>query len=66
VLLDVSRLHALPPQPADAFLAFAAQSSDVTDVFVAGRPLMRNRELLTIDEERVQSEVLRLHRSRSQ
>jgi 5-methylthioadenosine/S-adenosylhomocysteine deaminase len=66
VLLDVSGLHALPPQPADAFLAFAAQSSDVTDVFVAGRPLMRNRELLTIDEERVQSEVLRLHRSRSQ
>jgi 5-methylthioadenosine/S-adenosylhomocysteine deaminase len=64
VLLDTKGSHVLPPHPAEAMIAFSSQASDVTDVFVAGRPLLRNRQLLTIDEERVQSEVIRLRSGR--
>lgn len=62
VLLDTERSHTWPPHAPVATVAYAADSTDVTDVLVDGRPLMRNRELLTIDEERVQSEVARLLR----
>jgi 5-methylthioadenosine/S-adenosylhomocysteine deaminase len=62
VLLRLDVPHATPSGDAFATLAFSSQSSDVTDVFVGGRPLMRESRLLTIDEERVQSEVDRLLR----
>jgi 5-methylthioadenosine/S-adenosylhomocysteine deaminase len=60
VLVDLEGVHAVPLHDAASTLVFASQASDITDVFVRGRPLMRNRRLLTIDEERVQSEVARL------
>ncbi|MCX6099344.1 MAG: amidohydrolase [Candidatus Bipolaricaulota bacterium] len=60
VLMDVEGSHTAPPHDATSTLVFASQASDVTDVFVGGRPLLRDRRLLTIDEERVQSEVARL------
>jgi 5-methylthioadenosine/S-adenosylhomocysteine deaminase len=36
-------------------LVYAAKSSDVTDTIVNGRPLMRNRRLLTLNEEAVKA-----------
>jgi len=62
VLLDSNRSHVCPRHDPIPTVVYAAASSDVTDVIVDGRILMRDGELLTIDEERVQSEVERLHR----
>jgi len=59
VLLDATKTHSWPPHDPVSTLAYAAAGSDVTDVIVGGRILMKNRKLLTIDEERVQSEVNR-------
>jgi 5-methylthioadenosine/S-adenosylhomocysteine deaminase len=55
VLVDISPLHNAPrfrrdPDGIYAQLIYAAKSSDVTDVMVNGRWLMRNRQLLTLDE----------------
>ena len=60
VLVDLERVHTLPVYDPLSTLIYAAQSSDVTDVIVGGRFLMRDRELLTIDEEKVKHEVKRL------
>jgi 5-methylthioadenosine/S-adenosylhomocysteine deaminase len=60
VLIDARGTHAAPPHDAASTLLFAAQCGDVTDVFVDGRALLRDRRLLAIDEEWVQSEVARL------
>src|SRR3990172_2845693 len=53
-LIDTSGLHNQPqfshdPDAAYSRLVYAAKSSDVTDVMVEGRWLLRGRELLTID-----------------
>ena len=62
VLVDTGGSHMHPRHDPISAMAYAAESADVTDVVVDGRILMKNRELLTIDEERVQSEVERLLR----
>jgi 5-methylthioadenosine/S-adenosylhomocysteine deaminase len=59
VLIDATEGHSWPPHDPVSTLAYAAAASDVTDVIVDGRILMKDGELLTIDEERVQSEVNR-------
>jgi len=60
VLFDTDRIHTTPPHDAAAMLAYAANSGDVTDVYVDGKALLKDGELRTIDEERVKSEVRRL------
>jgi len=60
VLFDTDRLHTTPSHDPAGLLAYAADGLDVTDVMVDGRWLMKDGELLTIDEERVKSEVKRL------
>ncbi len=62
ILIDRDPLHAIPHHDPLATLVFASNALDVTDVLVNGRWLMRNRELRTIDEERVRSEVEGLRR----
>ena len=57
ILIDREPLHSIPRHDPLATLVFAANALDVTDVLVDGRWLMRNRELRTIDVERVRSEV---------
>jgi 5-methylthioadenosine/S-adenosylhomocysteine deaminase len=57
VLIDREPLHSTPRHDPLATLVFAANALDVTDVLVDGRWLMTNRELRTIDIERVRSEV---------
>ena len=60
VVFDTSGVHATPEHDAEAMIAYASQSADVTDVWVDGKPLLECGELRTIDEERVKSEVRRL------
>lgn len=55
ILVDVSPLHNSPrfrrePDGIYAQLVYAAKSTDVTDLMVNGRWLMRGRHLLTLDE----------------
>ncbi len=54
ILVDLKTLHNSPqfrndPDSVYAQLVYAAKSTDVTDVMVNGKWLMRSRELLTID-----------------
>ncbi|RJP54806.1 MAG: amidohydrolase [Anaerolineaceae bacterium] len=55
ILVDTSPLHNSPrfkrdPMNAYAQLVFASKSTDVTDVMVNGKWLMRGKELLTLNE----------------
>lgn len=56
ILVDISPVHNSPhfrhdPNAPYAQLIYAAKSTDVTDVMVHGRWLMRERQLLTVNEE---------------
>jgi 5-methylthioadenosine/S-adenosylhomocysteine deaminase len=55
IIVDVSPAHNSPhyrrdPNNAYAQLVYASKSTDVTDVMVNGKWLMRNRQLLTLEE----------------
>lgn len=49
IAIDLSAANTQPVYNVLSHLAYAANSDQVTDVFVAGRALMRNRLLLTVD-----------------
>jgi 5-methylthioadenosine/S-adenosylhomocysteine deaminase len=53
ILLDTRAAHWRPRHDLAAGLVYAAHPSDVRHVMVAGRLLMRDGELLTLDEERI-------------
>jgi 5-methylthioadenosine/S-adenosylhomocysteine deaminase len=55
ILVEINALHNTPrfrrdPQSTYAQLVYAAKASDVSDVMVNGRWLMRDRQLLTLNE----------------
>jgi 5-methylthioadenosine/S-adenosylhomocysteine deaminase len=55
ILVDINALHNSPrfkrePQGAYAQIVYAAKATDVTDVMVNGKWLMRDRELLTLND----------------
>lgn len=56
ILVDIEKTHNVPRFRRDATsiyaqLVYAGKSTDVSDVMVNGRWLMRDRQLLTLDEE---------------
>jgi 5-methylthioadenosine/S-adenosylhomocysteine deaminase len=53
IAVDLSTPSTQPVHDVISQLAYAAGRDQVTDVFVAGRPLLRDRRLLTIDEPAV-------------
>jgi 5-methylthioadenosine/S-adenosylhomocysteine deaminase len=62
IIVDLDRAHIEPrfsrdPDAVYSQLVYAAKSTDVTDVMVNGRWLLRDRQLLTIDEESVRAAV---------
>lgn len=57
VLYNTEGIHWLPRYNDIASLVYAANSSDVDTVFIAGKCVMKHRELLTIDEEKLRSEI---------
>jgi len=60
VLVDLEGAGTLPAVAPLSTLVYAAHAADVTDVIVDGRVLLRDRELVTIDEERVRYEVKKI------
>jgi 5-methylthioadenosine/S-adenosylhomocysteine deaminase len=56
-LLRLDAPHLQPVHNLPAALLYSAQPADVDTVIVAGRVLMRGRQLLTIDKDRVLREV---------
>jgi 5-methylthioadenosine/S-adenosylhomocysteine deaminase len=56
ILIDLDAPHLLPMHDLVANLVHSAKGADVCDVMVEGRWLMRERELLTLDEERIHFE----------
>jgi 5-methylthioadenosine/S-adenosylhomocysteine deaminase len=59
VLFDLDQPHLFPRHDVVANLVHSARASDVRHVIVDGRLLYRNRELLTLDEEKIKAEVQR-------
>jgi 5-methylthioadenosine/S-adenosylhomocysteine deaminase len=65
ILVNLSGVDTLPVHDPLSTLVYAGHGCDVTDVIVAGEFLLRNRELVTIDEERVRYEVAKRFRKLS-
>ncbi|ADO74659.1 amidohydrolase [Stigmatella aurantiaca] len=58
VLVDTRGTHWHPQHDLTAGLVYGARASDVHTVLVNGRVLLRDRQLLTLDKERVLAEVV--------
>ncbi len=54
---DIETLSARKEVDLLSALVYSAQTEDATEVIVAARVLLRDRELLTIDEENVKEET---------
>ncbi|MBX7213837.1 MAG: amidohydrolase family protein [Thermoflexales bacterium] len=64
IVVDLRRLHNAPlyagPANPDAIytqLVYATKAADVRDVIINGKPVMRDRALLTLNEERIRNEA---------
>ncbi len=62
IVVDANPVHNIPnfdfnPESAYSQVVYAAKSSDVRDTIVHGKVLMRERELLTIDEAALQEQA---------
>jgi 5-methylthioadenosine/S-adenosylhomocysteine deaminase len=53
IAVDLTGPHMQPPHNVTSHIVYAASRDDVRDVYVDGRPLMRERRCLTLDEEEV-------------
>ena len=60
VLLDLDAPSLTPLNNAVAALSYSANGSEVDTVIIDGKVVMRGRELITIDEERVRFEIARI------
>ncbi len=67
LVLDVASSAATPMPDPVSHLGYAARGGDVTDVFVAGRRLLSNRRLTTLDEPAIRADAQqRVSRIRSE
>ncbi|MBG9784534.1 amidohydrolase [Shouchella lehensis] len=57
IMLSPNQAHLLPEQRVLSHLVFSAKGTDVTDVFVQGKPLYRNKEFVTMDKEKIMAEA---------
>ncbi|MFA9556184.1 amidohydrolase [Evansella sp. AB-rgal1] len=60
ILIDpnVPHLHPWNEERIISHLVYSVKGSDVTDSFVQGKQLMKNREILTLDEEKILSDAI--------
>jgi 5-methylthioadenosine/S-adenosylhomocysteine deaminase len=58
IIIDTRKPHLVPAYNPVSHIVYAAQGSDVRDVIVNGRLLVRNRKLLTIDLENIMEKVI--------
>ncbi len=59
IVVDLNQLHSSPKQDVISSLVYSAQPSDVRVTIIDGRVVMRNRELMTMDESVVVKEANR-------
>jgi 5-methylthioadenosine/S-adenosylhomocysteine deaminase len=52
-VVDLNRPHLQPVYNVVSQLVYAATGADVRDVIIDGKIVMQNRQLLTLDEERI-------------
>ncbi|MBL8186901.1 MAG: amidohydrolase [Acidobacteria bacterium] len=57
ILVDLNAAHLTPIYNPLSHLVYATKASDVSDTIVNGRVLMRNRRLLTLNEEAVKAKA---------
>ncbi len=57
ILVETQGAHWQPGYNSVSDLVYAAHASDVTTVIIAGRIVMRDREILTFDEERAKEKI---------
>jgi 5-methylthioadenosine/S-adenosylhomocysteine deaminase len=57
ITINLDEAHLTPIYDPYSHLVYAANGSDVNDVIVNGRILMRNRGMKTIEEEKVLKEM---------
>ena len=60
ITIDLDQPHLVPLYEPYSHLVYAARGADVRDAIIDGRVVMRNRELLTVDLERVMAEVRKI------
>jgi len=60
IILDIEKPHLCPVNDPLAAVVYSAQGSDVDTVIVDGKILMENRELKTLDEEKIIYKVRKL------
>jgi 5-methylthioadenosine/S-adenosylhomocysteine deaminase len=63
ILLDTQQPHLTPLYHPASHLVYAARGGDVVTTIINGRIVMENRELLTLDRDRVMGDVNQLARS---
>ena len=59
IIIDTRKPHLIPIYSPVSHIVYAAQGSDVQDVFVNGRILIKDRKLLTVDLENIIENVIR-------
>ena len=60
IVLDLDQPHLVPMYSIPSHLTYVARGSDVIHSFVGGRQLMKNRQLLTIDEQKLLKTMRRM------
>ena len=57
ILIDMTAAHLHPVNDIESVIVYSMQGSDVDTVIVNGKILMKNREIITLDEEKIIFEV---------
>jgi len=57
ITISLSNAHSIPLYNVYSQVAYASKAGDVEDVFVNGRPVVRDRRMLTLDAERIYERV---------
>ncbi len=60
ILVDLNRPHLTPMYNPYSHLVYAVNGSDVKTVFISGKMVMKDRDLLTLDEEEIMQRVCRI------
>jgi 5-methylthioadenosine/S-adenosylhomocysteine deaminase len=59
IIIDTHKPHLVPVYNPVSHIVYAAQGSDVQDVIVNGRILIKDRKLLTVDLENIIEKVIK-------
>lgn len=59
IAVNVEQAHFYPKTDFVSHMVYSASGADVTDMWVDGKAILRNRECLTVDEERIRYEAQR-------